>query len=187
MEEIVALFSICLLTGVGWAAAKLCFAKVISDENCIYFAPALGAATCGVVAYIAIHTYQPWLIGAFCVAIAVAAAFFRKRLHSEGMSQTEPWRLFRFTALVFFAIYVMQSVVYGLFSRLYPGPHGVWTLYNMTGAPPPDQMFAWHQAMFADQHRVYPQDPFLKDMDLYDRPQLGGYTTLFFFRLLGLP
>jgi len=42
MEEIVALFAICLLTGVGWVAAKLCFAKAINDENCIYFAPALG-------------------------------------------------------------------------------------------------------------------------------------------------
>lgn len=57
----------------------------------------------------------------------------------------------------------------------------------MTGAPPPDQMFAWHQAMYADQHRQYPADPFLADMDLYDRPQFGGYITLFFFRLFGLP
>jgi len=187
MEEIVALFAICLLTGVGWVTARLCFRKAITDEDCIYFAPALGAGICGVVAYIAIHSYQPWLIPGFCVAFAVVAVFFRKRLHSEAMSQNEPWRLFRFTALTFFALYGMQVVLYGLFSRLYPGPHEVWTLFNMTGAPPPDQMFAWHQAMFADQHRHYPQDSFLLDMDLYDRPQLGGYITLFFFRLLGLP
>jgi hypothetical protein len=48
-------------------------------------------------------------------------------------------------------------------------------------------MFAWHQAMFAAQHRHYPQDPFFLDMDLYDRPQLGGYITLFFFKLFRLP
>ena len=57
----------------------------------------------------------------------------------------------------------------------------------MTGVSPPDQMFAWHQAMFVDKHRHYPQDPFLTDMDLYDRPQLGGYLTLFFFKLFHLP
>ncbi|HVF72604.1 MAG TPA: hypothetical protein VM940_13430 [Chthoniobacterales bacterium] len=187
MEEIVALFSILLLTGVGWVAAKLCFARIVSDENCIYFAPAFGAGICGVVAYGAVHSYQPGLIGAFCVAVAIVAVFFRKRLHSAAMSKNEPWRLFRFTVLTFLALYAMQILLFGLFSRLYPGPHEVWSLFNMTGTPPPDQMFAWHQAMFADQHRQYPSDPFLSDMDLYDRPQLGGYITLFFFKLFGLP
>ena len=187
MEEITALFSICLLTGVGWVAAKLCFRKIISDENCIYFAPALGAAICGVVAYVAVHSYQPWLIGAFCVAAAIVAFVFRVRLQSPALSENEPWRLFRFTILTVLALYGMQIVLFQLFSRLYPGPHEVWTLFNMTGAPPPDQMFGWHQAMFADQHRQYPQDPFYADMDLYDRPQLGGYITLFFFKLFRLP
>jgi len=215
MEEITALFSISLLTGVGWVVAKLCFRKIISDENSIYFAPALGAAICGLVAYIAVHAYQPWLISAFCVAVAIIAIVFRKRLHSTAWERGGGWaapramgdctaaqpisssvgalnppdalRLFRFTALTFLALYVMQIVLYGLFSRLYPGPHEVWSLYNMTGGPPPDQMFAWHQAMFADQHRQYPQDPFFADMDLYDRPQLGGYITLFFFKLFRLP
>jgi hypothetical protein len=41
--------------------------------------------------------------------------------------------------------------------------------------------------MFADLHRYYPQDPFYGDMDLYDRPHLGGYLTLFFFKLFHLP
>ena len=106
---------------------------------------------------------------------------------AAATGSNDGWRLFRFTALTFLALYAMQVVLYALFSRLYPGPHEVWTLFNMTGTPPPDQMFAWHQAMFADQHRQYPQDPFLLDMDLYDRPHLGGYVTLFFFKLLGLP
>src|SRR4051812_7714828 len=147
MEEIVALFAICLLTGVGWVAAKLFLTKVISDENCIYFAPALGAGICGVVAYIAIHSYQPSLIGVFCVSVAIVAVLFRKRLHStmwgqggsagprtmkewtaaqpisssdEALDPPDAWRLFRFTALTFLALYLMQIVLYGLFSRLYP-------------------------------------------------------------------
>jgi hypothetical protein len=187
MEEIVALFSVFILTGVGWVAAKICFAKIIGDENCAYFAPALGAGICGVVAYVAIHIYQPWLIGVFCLAVVGSAIVFRKRLQSPALAEDKPWRLFRFTALALVALYGMQIALYGLFSRVHPGIHEVWSLFNLTGAPPPDQMFAWHQAMFADQHRHYPTDPFLGEMDLYDRPQLGGYITLFFFKLLGLP
>jgi hypothetical protein len=187
MEEIVALFSVCLLTGVGWVAAKLCFAKVIRDENCVYFAPALGAGICGVVAYVAVHSYQTWIIGAFSVVVIVVAVLFRKRLHSPALAESESWRLFRFTALTFLALYGMQLAIFALYSRLYPGPHEVWSLYNMTGAPPPDQMFAWHQAMFVDQHRNYPHDSFYLDIDFYDRPQLGGYITLFVFKLFRLP
>src|SRR5204862_2909388 len=63
----------------------------------------------------------------------------------------------------------------------------VWSLFNLTGATPPDQVFAWHQAVFASMHKHYPQDPFLADIDLYDRPRLGGYVTLFFFKLFHLP
>ncbi|MFL6518745.1 MAG: hypothetical protein ACJ8NS_00835 [Chthoniobacterales bacterium] len=199
MEEIVALFSVCLLTAIGWVAAKLCFARIISDENCIYFAPALGAGICGVLAYIAIHSYQPWLIGAFCIVVALVALVFRKRLsssffcssgpvgRSNGSSIAVPWRLFRFTGLTLLAVYLMQILLVGLFTRVHPGPNEVWDVFNTTGVSPPDQMFAWHQAMYADQHRNYPQDPFLNDMDLYDRPHLGGYITLFFFKLWRLP
>jgi hypothetical protein len=202
MEEIAALFSICLLTEVGWLAAKLFFARIISDENRIYFAPALGAGSCALVAYVAVHSYQPWIIDGFCLAAAVSAILFRKRLRgrsaapqginlalsvSSSDGTLDPARLFRFTALGILALYVMQIVVYGLFSRIYPGPDEVWSLFNMTGVSPPDQMFAWHQAMYADQHRHYPQDPFYRDMDFYDRPQLGGYITLFFFKLFRLP
>jgi hypothetical protein len=187
MEEIVALFSICFLTGVGWLAAKLFFARIISDQNCIYFAPALGAGICALVAYVAVHSYQAWLIPVFCLAAAVAAILFRKRLLSPAMSNSEPWRLFRLTALTILALYGMQLVLHELFSHVYPGPDEVWSLFNMTGVSPPDQMFAWHQAMYVDQHRHYPQDPFYGDMDLYDRPQLGGYITLFLFKLFRLP
>lgn len=240
MEEIVALLSICLLTGVGWVAAKLCFSRIINDENCIYFAPALGAGICGVLAYVAVHSYQPWLIPAFCLGVGLVAVVFRKRLRSdffcsggrvgragkfslvsgkssyaadtaadEGASHAadtaaatgviragdtvaatganEGWRLLRFTALAVLSVYGMQIVLYRLFSGLYPAPDEVWSLFNLTGTSPPDQMFAWHQAMFADQHRHYPQDAFYGDMDLYDRPHLGGYITLFIFKLWGLP
>jgi hypothetical protein len=205
MEEIVALFSVCLLTAIGWVVAKLCFARVISDENCIYFAPALGAGICGVCAYVAVHSYQPWLIGAFGILVGLVAVVFRKRLRTTffcssgpaGRSNAghtaaapegnEPWRLFRFTSLTLLAVYLMQILLVGLFSRVHPGPHEVWDVFNTTGVSPPDQMFAWHQAMYADQHRQYPHDPFLNDMDLYDRPHLGGYITLFFFKLWRLP
>lgn len=187
MEEIVALFSIGLLTGVGWLAARLFFSRIISDENSIYFAPALGAGICALVAYAAVHFYQPWLYGAFCLVVIVVGVLFRKRLHSPALAESESWRLFRFTALIVLALYGMQIALYGLFSRLYPGPHEIWSLFSMTGVSPPDQMFAWHQAMYADQHRHYPQDPFMGEMDLYDRPQLGGYITLFFFKLFQLP
>src|ERR1041385_1201994 len=195
MEEIVALVSVCLLTAIGWVAAKLCFARIVSDENCIYFAPAPGAAIYGLLASVAIHTYQPWLIGAFCIVVALIALVFQKRLRSPffcssgpvDRSSGSPSRLFQFTGLTLLAIYSIQIVLYGLFSRVHPGPHEVWNLFNLTGVSPPDQMFAWHQAMYADQHRQYPQDPFLNDMDLYDRPHLGGYITLFFFKLWGLP
>jgi hypothetical protein len=203
MEEIVALFSVCLLTAIGWVAAKLCFARFISDENCVYFAPALGAGICGVLAYIAIHSYQPWLIGAFVIAVGGAALVFRKRLRggsaapramttspslsSSGGALDPARQLLRFTIFSILAVYGMQIVLYGLFRRVYPAPDEIWSVFNLTGVTPPDQMFAWHQAMYADQHRHYPQDPFLNDMDLYDRPHLGGYITLFFFRLWGLP
>src|SRR4051812_270589 len=80
MEEIVALFSIGLLTAVGWVVAKLCFSRIINDENCIYFAPALGAGICGVIAYVAVHSYQPWIISAFCGAVILVALVLRKRL-----------------------------------------------------------------------------------------------------------
>jgi hypothetical protein len=215
MEEILALFCVCLLTGIGWVAAKLCFAKIISEENSIYYAPALGAGICGVVAYIAVKSYQPWLIGVFCLAVTIVAVVFRKRLRSGSFCSSGPvgrskesslaierqsdaahraaateendsWQLVRFTALTVLGLYGMQIALYAAFSRMYPAPHEVWSLFNLTGTPPPDQMFAWHQAMFADQHKHYPQDPFYNDMDLYDRPQLGGYITLFLFKLFRL-
>src|SRR3954452_8243912 len=118
MEEIVALFSICLLTGVGWLAAKFFFARIISDENCIYFAPALGAGICALVAYLAVHSYQPWIIHVFCLLALVSAILFRKRLRSQVVVNHEPWRLFRLTALTILALYGMQIVLHGLFSRV---------------------------------------------------------------------
>src|ERR1041384_2969567 len=132
MEEIVALFSVCLLTAIGWVAAKLCLARIISDENRIYFAPALGAGICGLIAYFAVHSYQPWLIGGFCIGLALVAFLFRRRLQSDlfcssgpvgrfsyadlqpgaahraaATEENESWRLFRFTVLTVLALYAM--------------------------------------------------------------------------------
>src|ERR1041385_6214044 len=111
MEEVVALFSICLLTAVGWVAAKLCLARIINDESSIHFATALGAGICGVVAYVAVHSYRPWLIAAFCIVVALIGLVFRKRFvspffaGSDLAGSNEGWRLFRFTALTVLALY----------------------------------------------------------------------------------
>ena len=187
MMELLALFAICALTAIGWVISKLCFRNIVTDENRIYFSPALGIAVCGMVAYATVRIHKPWLIWVFCLALIFCAIHYHAKLRANISSRPEARSLVRFTILTVLCLYGMQIALYGLFSRIYPGPHEVWSLYNLTGVPPPDQMFAWHQAMFASQHRHYPQDPFFLDMDLYDRPHLGGYLTLFFFKLFRLP
>src|SRR5947207_9853404 len=147
--EVLALVAICLLTAIGWVAVKLCFAKIISDENCIYFSPAIGAAICGIVGYGAVRIHKPWLIWVVCVVIAFCAFRYRTRLRSPGLLRPEPWAFVRFAVHTPLCLYGMQTALYGLFSRTYPGQDEVWSLFIMTGPSPTNNMFALHHARFA--------------------------------------
>lgn len=182
--EILAIGALLIIWLIGALVCNTLFHKSISADW-FYFSPAIGLGACAVIAYVASHTRTPWLIFVFTIfcLIWLAVASFRTRTR---VSVKESSSLARFVVLSLFCIYAAQITLLALFARIHPGPHEVWTLFHLTGTPPPDQMFAWHQAMFADQHRKYPQDPFYSDMDLYDRPQLGGYVTLFVFRLFHL-
>lgn len=185
--ELLALIAIALLILVGWMFCNLCLRAAVSAENRLYFSPAIGTAVCALLGYAAVRIHQPWLIFLFCLAIGAGFIVYVSTVRSPALLKPEDWRLLRFTSLVVLFLYGMQIALYGLFSRIYPGPHEVWSLFNLTGVSPPDQMFAWHQAMFIDHGLHYPQDAFYADMDLYDRPHLGGYITLFFFKLFHLP
>lgn len=185
--ELLALVAVSLMSVVGWVLATECLGKWIDRNSRFYFAPGLGMAACAIIAYVAAGTRQTWLIP-FFILVALAA-FFRSLLKRRlsGILDGKARRLLNLTLLTLFCLYGIQVSLFQLFKGIYPGPHEVWGIFNLSGVPPPDQMFAWHQAMFVDLHRHYPQDPFLGDMDLYDRPQLGGYLTLFFFKLFHLP
>jgi hypothetical protein len=185
--ELLALLAIALMSVIGWVLASECLGQWIDKENRIFFSPALGMAACAIIAYVGAHSRLPWLIPGF--ALLVLAALVRrlliKKTPASGGGRAR--RLFYLTLLTLFSLYGMQISVFQLFKAVYPGPHEVWDLLNASGVSPPDQMFSWHQAMFADLHRHYPRDPFYGEMDLYDRPHLGGYLTLFFFKLFHLP
>ena len=186
MEELLALLAIALMSVVGWVLAAELLGKWIEAETRFFFAPALGMAACAGIAYVGAHSRLPWLIPGF--TLLVLAALLRRL--TKQVRQGEPGqarRLFYLTVLTLLCLYGMQISFFQLFKSVYPGPHEVWDLFNASGVSPPDQMFSWHQAMFANLHRHYPQDPFYGEMDLYDRPHLGGYLTLFFFKLFQLP
>ncbi len=185
--ELLALLAIALMSVIGWVVASECLGQWIDKENRIFFAPAFGMAACGIIAYVGAHSRLPWLIPTF--ALLVLAALVRRLLakKTSGSGDGRARCLFSLTLLMLLCVYGMQISVFQLFRAVYPGPHEVWDLFNASGVSPPDQMFSWHQAMFADLHRHYPRDPFYGEMDLYDRPHLGGYLTLFFFKLFHLP
>jgi hypothetical protein len=185
--ELLALVAISLMSVIGWVVATECLGKWIDHDSRFYFAPAFGMAACAIIAYVASGTRQTWLIPffIFIALVAFLRCILKKQL--RGVVGGKARRLFNLTLLTLFCLYGMQISLFHLFKTIYPGPHEVWDLFNVSGVSPPDQMFAWHQAMFADLHRHYPQDPFYGDMDLYDRPHLGGYLTLFFFKLFHLP
>jgi len=185
--ELLALVAISLMSVIGWVVAAECLGKWIDQDNRLYFAPAIGMAACAIIAYVASSTRQTWLIPFFILVVLVV--FLRRVLKKQfrGMLESEARRLFYLTLLTLVCLYGIQISLFQLFKAIYPGPHEVWDVFNVTGVSPPDQMFAWHQAMFADLHRHYPLDPFYGDMDLYDRPHLGGYLTLFFFKLFHVP
>lgn len=185
--ELLALVAISLMSVTGWVVATECLGKWIDRDNRVYFAPAVGMAVCAIIAYVASGTRQTWLIPFFMLVVLVA--FIRSVLKKQlrGIVDGEAQRLFRLSLLMLSCLYGIQISLFQLFKAIYPGPDEIWDLFNVSGVSPPDQMFAWHQAMFADLHRQYPQDPFYGDIDLYDRPRLGGYLTLFFFKLFHLP
>jgi hypothetical protein len=183
--ELLAVFAIIIASAVGWLICACFFPEIVPPQQRLYFAPAIGSAACGIVGYIAVRVREPSVILLFTAAVLLAGIY----LFATGKMRWEqpaPWPVARFTILALLCLYGMQIALYGLFSRWHPGAHEVWSLFNLTGTPPPDQMFAWHQAMYLDQHRHYPRDPFYGDMDLYDRPHLGGWITLFFFKLFRL-
>ncbi|MEY2579091.1 MAG: hypothetical protein QOI49_1915 [Verrucomicrobiota bacterium] len=185
--ELLALLAIALTSVIGWVLVSECLGRWIDKENRIFFAPAFGMAACAIIAYVGAHSRLPWLIPSF--TLFVLAALVRRLLikKTPASGDGRARRLFYLTLLTLLSLYGMQISVFQLFKAVYPGPHEVWDLFNASGVSPPDQMFSWHQAMFADLHRHYPRDPFYGEMDLYDRPHLGGYLTLFFFKLFHLP
>jgi hypothetical protein len=185
--ELLALAAISLMSVIGWVVATECLGKWIDHEIRFYFAPALGMATCAIVAYVASSTRQTWLIPMITLVALAAFVRYLVRKRPLGVVTGQAGRLLFLSLLTFLCLYGMQINLFYLFKAIYPGPNEVWDLFSATGITPPDQMFGWHQAMFADLSRHYPQDPFYGDSDLYDRPRLGGFVTLFFFKLFHLP
>lgn len=185
--ELLALLALSLMAIIGWVVTKIFFGKWIDPAERFYFAPAVGMGLCAVVAYLAAVTRQTWFISIFTLAAFAVFLWDILKKQSRSGLDSDSWRLFRVSVVTLLCLYGMQISLFHLFKGIYPGSHEVWDLFNLSGVSPPDQMFAWHQAMFADLHRQYPQDPFYGEMDFYDRPHLGGYLTLFFFKLFYLP
>jgi len=185
--ELLALLAVSLMAIVGWVVTKTFFGKWVDPVDRFYFAPAIGMGACGLVAYLGAATRQTWFVSLFTAVALIAFAWDMLRKQSRPGLDPNGWRLLRVTLLTLGCLYGMQISLFHLFKAIYPVPHEVWDLLNLSGVSPPDQMFAWHQGMFADQQRSYPRDPFYGVSDLYDRPHLGGYLTLFFFKLFHLP
>lgn len=185
--ELLALLAISLMAIIGWIVAKIFFGKWIDPAERFYFAPAVGMGLCAVIAYLATVTRQTaWYISIFTLAAFAVFLWDIFKKQSRPGLDSDSWRLLRVSAVTLLCLYGMQISLFHLFKGIYPGSHEVWHVFKLSGVSPPDQMFAWHQAMFADLHRQYPQDPFYGEMDFYDRPHLGGYLTLFFFKLFYL-
>lgn len=185
--ELLAVLAIVMMSVIGWVLAREWLGKWIDEKDRLFFAPALGLAACGSIAYVAAHSRVPWLIPVFTFLVLAALLWRLLKKQTPDRERSLALRLFCLTSLALLCLYGMQLSVFQLFRTVYPGSHEVWDLYNVTGVSPPDQMFSWHQAMFADLHRHYPKDPFYGETDLYDRPHLGGYVTLFFSKLFQLP
>ncbi|HSP62226.1 MAG TPA: hypothetical protein VLQ90_04510 [Pyrinomonadaceae bacterium] len=184
--EVLALLAVILMWAIGLGITRL-FRSSITPEEQFYFAPAIGMGACATIAYLANGTRHNSLILIFAI-VALLGLLHQVTLNKFDISLAgNARRLGRVALITFLALYCMQISLFYLFKGVYPGAHEVWDLFNFSGVSPPDQMFAWHQAMFASLHRHYPQDPFYGEMDFYDRPQLGGYLTLFFFKLFHLP
>src|SRR5438874_1190722 len=163
--ELLALVAIGLMSVIGWIVATKCFGRWIPQDSRFYFAPGIGMAVCALVAYLACHTRKTWLIPLFVLSAVVVFVRSGRRKKLRGIGELNARRVFAFTLFAFLCVYLIQISLFQLFKGIYPGPTELWDLFDVTGTPPPDQMFAWHQAMFADHHRHYPQDSFLADMD----------------------
>jgi hypothetical protein len=182
--ELLAVAALLITWIVGAVVCRTLFRESTAGDQ-FYFAPAIGAGTCAVIAYLGSHTGARWLV-LTCTLLCIGCFAVVTYKTRADVTLRQSSRLGRFVVVTLLCLYAAQISLYTLFSKIHPGPHEVWSLFHLTGTPPPDQMFAWHQAMFVDQHRQYPRDPFYADMDFYDRPHLGGYITLFFFRLFHL-
>ena len=186
MMELAAFAAVILLIIIGATVLRLGRFTVELDEL-FFFAPTVGIGVAGAAALLATQIGHFSLITVVTIA---AELVFLLKFYSwfiKEPTQPEQLRAIRFASLTIVGLYLLQLTLYFLFSHVRPGPDEVWTVYNMTGTSPPDQMFSWHQAMFFADHRSYRLHPFLGDFDLYDRPHLGGYVTLFIFKLFHLP
>jgi hypothetical protein len=185
--ELLALVAISLMSVIGWVVATECLGKWIEHDSRFYFAPAIGMAVCAIIAYVASGTRQTWLVpfSVLVILVAFCRRLFKRQTGNTGNGEAR--RLLWVTLVALLCLYAIQICLFQIFKATFHASNEVWHVFNVTGVSAPDQMFAWHQALFADQHLHYPQDPFYGGMDLYDRPHLGGYLTLFFFKLFHLP
>ncbi len=92
-------------------------------------------------------------------------------------------RYSKYALAVFLSLIIVQSIFFSISSANIPAGGNTWTIFNISSISPPDQTFAWHQARFFQNNLKYGQDKFYGDVDLFDRPFLGGFLTD--FSLLG--
>jgi hypothetical protein len=185
--EFAAIAALVLLAIIGAAILRLRPRYQLDADDLLFFAPAVGIAVAGATAFIATYLHHFSLITVVAVAAVGLFAFQQRYLHRQRTHRPEHFRSLFFVSGMFLGVFLLQVALFYLFNQVRPGPDAIWTVYNMTGTSPPDQMFSWHQAMFFAEHRNYPTGAFYDDFDLYDRPHLGGYVTLFVFKLFHLP
>lgn len=187
MMEFAAFAAVIILIVLGAAVLRL-FGRFAADlDELFFFAPAVGIGVAGVVALVAFHIHHFSFITVVAIAIQLLFLLKFRDWFIKRPPHPEQLRAIGFVSLTISGIYLLQLTLYFIFNHAHPGPDEVWTVFNMTGTSPPDQMFSWHQAMFFADHRPYPVAPFYDAFDLYDRPHLGGYVTLFIFKLFHLP
>lgn len=184
--ELAAFAAVILLIIIG--ATVLQFGRFTVDlDELFFFSPAVGIGVAGTAAFLATQIGHFSFITIFAMAMEFIFLLKFSCWFIKRPPQPEQLRAIRFVSLTISGVYLLQLMLFFLFAHARPGPDEVWTVFNMTGTSPPDQMFSWHQAMFFADHRSYPLHPFLGAFDLYDRPHLGGYVTLFIFKLFHLP
>ena len=166
---------------LGLVFSKYVLSKKIELGNYIFFAPAFSLIFFVLIAVISYVINFPLLI-----PISMLAA-----LGLMGFNLKFLWQYFRalnrFTWVILISIsfvFFLQATVYFLNQDNHPAPGNTWQIYSVSGVSPPDQSFAWHQARFFRNNLIYSQDLFYGDIDLFDRPFVGGFITnyvLYFF------